>query len=118
MRSIKLKGSTIVEVIVASVVFMVIFAISLETITRLTINRKDDTIYVIVQNEIDRCFMQYAGTERLPSTTVREYDWGRIEITCGGYKNYHNLQLLDVSAYITTERKKLTKRQIIEFADE
>ncbi|GHV01671.1 hypothetical protein FACS1894159_09840 [Bacteroidia bacterium] len=110
-----MKASTLVETLVASVIFLVMFAISLETIVRLAVRRDDDTVYVVAEGETARLFREYASAgERLPGTTVKEYDWGTITIAIGPCRDYPRLQVVDVSATLRSERKVISRRQVVE----
>ncbi len=54
-----LKASTLVETIIASVIFMCVFVISLETVSRLTVREDDNTVLVEADYRIKECLREY-----------------------------------------------------------
>lgn len=113
-----LPASTLVEAIVASVIFLAVFAISLNTVTRLTTGEKDYITMVEVDYAIKSCFREYSGGGHLPGKYNKTYDWGEITIEINPYGNYPELQQLMISADIHNRNKYMEYRHIIHMADE
>ncbi len=105
-----LRGSTLVEAVVASVIFMCVFAISLETVLRLTTKKEDNMVLIDVDHRIEECLRDYSRHEN--GVYAREYDWGRIVVVVRQYKNYPRLREVVVTA--NTERKRLEIRHVVE----
>jgi hypothetical protein len=105
-----LKGSTLVETIIASVIFMCVFAISLETVSRLTVRQEGNLALVEAGRRMEECFRDYAGRDN--GTYTREYEWGEVRVVLRPYRDYAQLREMVVTADV--ERKWLELRHVIE----
>ncbi len=111
-----LKASTLVEVIVASVVFLTIFAISLHTLTRLSVNPREGEMFAEVDCLLRSTFREYADGRHDEGKYTREWERGEITVVVAPYRDYGNLQEITVSTVVN--RKRIEYKHIIEFANE
>lgn len=88
---VKVQASTLMETLVASVVFLIVFAMAMTSAVNLRKMETPDWA------RIERDFNEFR--KQIPEDGKQyEYDWGRIEATCS---DYHNLPgLLDVQVTI------------------
>lgn len=114
----KLKASTLIEVIVASVIFLIIFSISLDTLTQLTTSTKDTTVYVDVNYRMNACFREYSKEDYISGEFEHSYYWGVINIKVLPYKDYPNLKFIEIKAGVNNDRRILESRHIVEMNDE
>lgn len=112
-----LKASTLVETIIASVIFMCVFMISLETISRLTVQEDDNTVLVEADYRIKECLREYGDGRHADGQYTREYGWGRIVILIHNYRSYADLQELTIIAEIESISKRLEFKHIVEELD-
>jgi hypothetical protein len=105
-----LKGSTLIETIIASVVFMCVFVISLETVSRLTVRQDGSLALVEANRRMEECFREYAGYD--DGVYTREYEWGDVTVMLRPYRDYARLHEMVVTANV--ERKRLELRYVVE----
>lgn len=82
----KLRGSTLVETLTASVIFMIVFMLAMNTLTRL-LSVDSDTDYVIIENDLRKCRRILNRSELHPGTRTYPYEWGEVEVDIHIYKN-------------------------------
>lgn len=105
-----LKGSTLIEVIIASVIFMSVFAISLETVSRLTVRQDDNLALVEAGHRMEECFRDYAGRDE--GVYTREYEWGTVRVLLRPYREYERLHEMVITAEM--KHKKMELRHVVE----
>lgn len=106
----RINASSLIEVIVASVVFMVVFLISLQTIGKITTKSGTSIELINAQNKIYAAF-RAAQDGMVPATT--KYDWGSITISREKYKNFNDLMQLRIVATLDRKNKKIVRHFII-----
>lgn len=105
-----IKASSLIEVIVASAVFMVVFLISLQTIGKIT-TKNDISIELIdAQNKI---YAAFRAAQNEPTPAIFQYDWGNITIVKQKYKNFNDLTLLKIEVVLDRNNKKIVRYFII-----
>ncbi len=105
-----LKGSALVEAIVAAVIFLCVFAISLETVSRLTVRQDNGMALVEAGQRMEECFREYAGREN--GAYTKEYEWGEVVVRIGPYREYERLREIVITA--DTGQKKMELRHVVE----
>jgi hypothetical protein len=110
----RLRASTLLETIIASLIFMCVFAISLETVSRLTTRSSDNAVLVEADYRIMECVREYGDGRHADGQYTREYEWGTIVVLLGPYREYADLQQLTVTADVKSLSKHLEFRHIIE----
>ena len=114
VKNMKLRASTLIETIIASVIFLAVFMISLETVSRLTVRNNDNIILVEADYRVKECFREYGDGRHENGQYTCEYDWGGITILIHPYRNYAGLQEITITADIESIAKRLELRHIIE----
>lgn len=111
---IKLKASTLIEAVVASTIFLIVFLLSLETVSRLFTGGRDDELVMIeADHRTDVCFAVYGTGEYPPGTYTDEFDWGTVSTEIEYYDKNTGLLQVTVSAAIKNSRRPLTYRYVI-----
>lgn len=113
-----LRGSTLLETIVASVLFLLVFAISLETTTRLTASSRDAGILIEVDYRLNECFREYSSIKYFNGEYERTYDWGNIHVDISQYGSYKQLRHISLKACIANSHKVLEFNHIVAVGDE
>jgi hypothetical protein len=94
-----------VEVITASIIFLVLFVMTMDTLTRLAVFGRGDAEYVVIENELNKCRRDMAHRELVPGSRTLTYEWGEIEMNVTPYKaNIFQVEL----TVLTRDEKKLT----------
>ncbi len=89
---------------------MSVFAISLETISRLTVGQEDNMALVETGHRMEECYREYARREN--GLYTREYEWGEITVLLRPYRDYARLREMVITAGI--DRKRLELRHVVE----
>lgn len=115
----KLRGSALIEAIVASTIFLIVSMLSLETVSRITTGGgADEWVLVEADHRADACFAKYGAGEYSDGTYEDEFAWGRITTEISGYRDYPDLQEIVISATINNSRRTIIYRHIIERKDD
>ena len=108
-----IRAASLLEAVVAAVVFLIVFTIAMELLPRLTL-REDETLLVAdAEYRVARAFDKYATGVWPVGVYSESYDWGTVEIKLTPYRNYDDLQMLIVLTHIDGSRKRIARRQII-----
>ncbi len=111
-----LRASTLMEVIVASAIFLVVFAISLHTVTRLAVSPREDEDFTEADSRLRSAFRQYADGRHEAGEYTRPWSRGEIVITIAPYRDYDALQEITLSTVVN--RKRIEYKHIIERRDD
>ena len=106
----RLSGSTLLETIVASIIFMIIFGIAMDVLTRIIISNHKDNENLLIESAFGKC--QRELTIR-PTSLVNQtftFDWGEIQVTISPYRR--NLFKVKMNA-TTKANKSVSYRYII-----
>lgn len=91
----KLSASTLIETITASVIFMIVFIMAMDTMTRLLGFDNNDSDYIMMENDIKKCRKQIGQKELQPGKETYIYKWGEVEVEIINYKeNVYQVDLI------------------------
>lgn len=91
-----LRGTSLVEALVASVVFMTIFLIAMVSLANVTRIRLSGMTPEVVEMAICECVVKFAkGTDH---KVAYSYPWGDIEIMAESYRDVGNMLDVTVTA--------------------
>lgn len=88
--NILVKASTIIEVVVASVIFMLIFCLSLEMLTKIHQDAKNTEALQIIMDRNDYVQMVKTG-EFGYGNYLKNFDWGEISVKIQPYMKHKSL---------------------------
>ena len=80
-----LSASSLIECVVASVILLTSFAITMEMLTRVTLKESDPVENVKMELSSRECRREYGDGRHAPGNYSRECDWGTLEITIRQY---------------------------------
>jgi hypothetical protein len=106
----KLSGSTIIEVIVSSLVFLLAFTISLSTVTGFTLREDEGYTLLEAERRLAACIDRYGNGTWPQSIYEESHPWGNITIRIAPYKDFENIQTVVLSAQLTGSRKTIEYR--------
>ena len=99
VKNKNLTASTLIEAIVASTIFLIVFMLSLETVSRLTAGRgNDEWVLTEADHCADLCFAKYGDGKHPSGIYVEEFGWGKVEIVISRYIDYDDLREVIVRA--------------------
>ncbi|MDR0893649.1 MAG: hypothetical protein LBN24_13755 [Mediterranea sp.] len=112
-RFFRLQASTLIETIVASIIFLCVFGMAMDTLTRLFASGRDEADYLLVESVMNR---QRRALEQHPPTGASAksypYRWGELRIEMHPYGESSNLLEVDMQA-VTLRKKEINYRFII-----
>lgn len=111
-----LQGATLLEAIVAAVLFLTVFAAVTELVPRLTLRDDDALLVAEAEYRTLRMCEKYATGLWPCDTYIESCDWGRIEVEITPYRDYDDLQVVTLRARIDGSRKRINHKQLIECA--
>ncbi len=117
-NGVRLPGSTLLETIVASVIFLSVFAVSLETMSRMVASPRDTGIMVEVDHRLNECFRKYSSPLYAAGEYEQEYPWGTIHIALSRYKEYDRLRHIYLRAVVEDSRMTIGFDHVIMLDDE
>ncbi len=109
----RLAGSSMVEAIVASLIFLVVFVLSLSTLTGLTLRRDEGHVLLEVERALADCFLRYGDGSRAPGNHTDEFEWGTVTTVIEKYDDYENIQRVALRATISGSRKSIEYRRLV-----
>lgn len=110
----RLRAASLLEAVVAGVLFLTVFAAALELLPRLTLRDDDALVVAEAEYRVGEAFDKY-GTGLWPCGDYAEiYDWGEISVRIGCYGDYADLQVLEISARMSGSGKRIVHKQLVE----
>lgn len=85
------------EVVVASLLFMLVFCISMETLTRIYTLKHDDSL-LAVEMSLDAAVHEFSTGAFSDGEYTRSYPWGEITVCVEPYKESGRLRALTFTA--------------------
>lgn len=110
----RLKGASLLEAIVAAVLFLTVFAVVMELLPRLTVRDDDALLMAEADYRVGRAFDKYATGVWPCGEYAEAYDWGAVTILVESYRGFSDVQAITVSAHIDGSRKRITLKQVVE----
>jgi hypothetical protein len=107
----RLPGSTLVETLVASILFLVIFFLALDTLSRVGVRVPDDTLPA-VETDLQACLHEFSTGDAAPGDYLRVYEWGEIAIAVRGYGELTDVRRLELVCRIDRHRSLVFHRLI------
>ena len=109
----QLKASSLLEAVVASILFMTVFTLSLETIGRITLHGEDHHTLIAMDNALQNARKEYTQQPHENISLTRDFPWGTLDITLSSYQESPDLQLLRLKAENRHSHQVIQWRQIL-----
>ncbi len=113
---VRLRGSSLVETLVAAVIFLVVFAASMEMLARITVSEESAADMISAELQMQRAFDRYvcapAGTSH-----IQEYSWGDIVVSVERYGESRRLNVVEVCSRLKCGGRVLRYRRIVEYEE-
>ncbi|WP_295940254.1 hypothetical protein [uncultured Alistipes sp.] len=110
----RLNGASLLEAVVAAVLFLTVFAAVMELVPRLTVRDDDALLVAEAEYRIGRTFEKYATGLWPCGEYTENYDWGRIIVSIDIYSERSDMQVVSLQALIDGSRKRIGHKQVIE----
>lgn len=105
----KLPGSTILETVVAAIIFMIVFSMAMDILTRILISNHKDNENLIIESAFSKCEREIERKDLAIGNETYTFDWGKIQIAISQYGG--DLYKVEMNA-ITNAKKKVIYRYI------
>lgn len=107
----KIQASTLMEVIVASLIMLIVFALSMDVMSKLFISMNSDALSIEIENEMNQQISYYSKGSQSIGTYEHIYKWGYISVTINEYDK--SLLLLTVTAKSTASKQSIFYNTLI-----
>lgn len=108
-----LRGSSLVEAVVAAIVLMIVFGTTLELLPRLAMRDDEALVTIEAEYRAGRAFDKYASGLWPEGEYAERYEWGEVAVRIGPYGEREEVQTIVVTARIDGSRKRIVLRQLI-----
>lgn len=102
----RLKGSTMIEVITASVIFMIVFIMAIEIITRLSLFSNKTNGYIAIERDLKSTAIKLGSMDISENEQVFHYEWGEVRAHLTLYKE--NIYRIDMLAVPTKRQQNIS----------
>lgn len=109
-----LKGSTLIEVITASIIFLIIFIASFSVLSGLTPADNNAIELVDADYRASFVFRELSDGLHEDGRYNTEYSWGKINATLEPYSDYADLQRLSITVTLTKSNKRIVYNYVVE----
>lgn len=110
----RLRAASLLEAVVAAVLFLTVFATALELVPRLTLRDDDALLVAEAEYRVGLAFGKY-GTGLWPAGEYAEgYDRGAVLIRIEPYGDCGDMQVVAITARIDGSRKRPGLKRIVE----
>lgn len=92
----KLKGNTLIEVATASVIFMIVFSMTMDILARLSAYGNNRESHIILERDLKASAESIKNNGIPDGDKVYYYEWGEIRIGISEYKD--NICRIDMQA--------------------
>ena len=109
-----LKASTVVEVVVASVIFMLMFCLSLEVLTKMNQNGKSTEMLQVIMDRNE--FVQQVSAGNLGyGNYMKSFDWGEIHVKIQPHMKHKYLRDIHFTGKMKSGKKLFEFRFLKEY---
>lgn len=110
----RLKGASLLEAIVAAVLFLTVFVAVMELLPRLTVRDDDALLVAEADYRVGQAFGKYGSGVWPCGDYAETYDWGAVTVRIERYRDFTDLQIVTVAAHIDGSRKRITLKQLVQ----
>lgn len=103
-----LTASTLMETIVASIIFMIVFLMGMHTLTRLMDHGVSDTDYLLMESELQKLRKSITFDGVFPFEQSYTHEWGNTNIYITPYRD--KVYQIKVTAINKKKRKSISYR--------
>lgn len=101
IRKATLGGSTLVETIVASVLFLIVFLLAMEMLVRVG-GRQPDGVLLQMESDHQACVREFRSGDFPEGEYLRTYGWGEIAVEIEPYPYGDEIQQLRFTVRLET----------------
>lgn len=110
----KLAGASLLESIVASIVFLIIFMLALDVLPRLSLQENHNIFMIKMESDIENIISKYGSGMYPTGHYIEPCIYGNIEISVLSYRDSNVLQVITIVVRLPRNNKQIEIRQIVE----
>lgn len=95
-----LQATSLLETIVSSIIFMIVFIIAMHSMTHLLVYENRQPNYLIIENDMKKCrrMMEKEGIDANAGEQSYSFPWGKVNVSVSPYKG--NILLIHMTLEI------------------
>ena len=109
-----LKGSTLIEVITASIMFLIVFGVSFSTLSGLVPADNNALELIEADYRVSTIFRELSDGLHQDGKYDTQHSWGKISAILESYSDYSGLQQLSITVTFHNNRKGIISRYVVE----
>lgn len=92
----RLKATSLIETLVASIVFLIVFVIAMDSVVRLNSSYRPGSSWAEMERDYNESRTRYKRLLMESGAGYKSYAfrWGRIDFSCERYKDFDDLWLV------------------------
>ena len=110
----RLKGSTLIEVITASIIFLIVFIASFSVLSGLTPAENNAIELVDADYRASSVFRELSDGLHEDGRYNTDHSWGKINATLEAYSDYADLQRLNITVTLAKSNKRIVYNYVVE----
>ena len=110
----RLKGSTLIEVITASIIFLIIFVASFSVLSGLTPAENNAIELVDADYRASSVFRELSDGLHEDGSYNTQHSWGKINAILAPYPDYADLQQLSITVTFDKSKKRIVYKYVVE----
>lgn len=114
----QLKGSSLLEAIVAAVIFLLVFTAVMELMPHFAVRRDNTLLLVEADYRLMRAYERYATGLWSCGEYSEKYDWGKVVIRITLYGGFSDLQSVEAIVHINGDNKRIRIKQLVECSEQ
>ncbi|MDR2293310.1 MAG: hypothetical protein LBE11_07545 [Prevotellaceae bacterium] len=118
MDKMTFRAETVIQTIIAALIFMLVFLISLDTVVRITTSENDAYLLVDANYQMSAFFAELSDGKHQNGNYTKYFEEGKLSAEISQYKNYPDLQIIVVNAEVSKIKKHIVLRHIVKIENE
>lgn len=84
----KLPASSLLETIVSSVIFMILFVMAMHALTRLLVHENKHPHHLVMESDMKKCkrMIEKEGVDENAEDKYYAFPWGKVKVSVSPYK--------------------------------
>lgn len=112
-----LRGTSLLEAVVASVVSLTIFTLTISILPQLIVRGDDASLVVEAEYRVEEAFGRYETGVWPCGEYVERYEWGEVTVRVERHRDFSDVRHVSVTARIEGSRKRIVRERVMEWTE-
>lgn len=112
-----LRGTSLLEAVVASAVFLTIFTLTISILPQLIVHEDDASLVVEAEYRVEEAFGRYETGVWPCGEYVERYEWGEVTVRVERHRDFSDVRHVSVTARIEGNRKRIVRERVMEWTE-